>query len=283
MLANLKEIRPKADVDDRRLGERQLEHRADEQAVGLDREELLVAVDDPRGVGDRVRREEHVVERPGLHPRRQGAEVGPMVQADHPSEAGPEDAEGDVHLELPEHEDQERPAVGAVRPLRGDQGDRLDAEGDDLELESARVLAVLGVDVEVAAALDRPDVEGEADALRRQELDEVADVADAVGDGPEIEGSADLVDRRLERPELEGEAAADLERRVGRQLELQGDELHREDAEERGSHRQVDLQAGAAVEAHAVGCVGDQAQLERHLDRAARQLREEAVAVAAGR
>ena len=37
---------------------------------------------------------------------------------------------------------------------------------EDLQLERAGVLALLGVDEEVAAALDRADVEGEPDALR---------------------------------------------------------------------------------------------------------------------
>ena len=37
--------------------------------------------------------------------------------------------------------------------------------------------------------------------------------------------------------------------------------------------RQVDLEAGAALEAHAVDGVGDQAELERHLDVAAGELR----------
>ena len=120
-------------------------------------------------------------------------------------------------LELAEDEDQQRPARRAVGPLGRDQGDRLDAEpGEDFSSSAPAYSPLLGVDEEVAAALDGAEVEGEADALRREERDEVADVVDAVGERGEVDGGAELVDRGLERAELEREAAADLERRLRR-------------------------------------------------------------------
>src|SRR5439155_10509834 len=79
---------------------------------------------------------------------------------------------------------------------------------------------------------------------------------------------------------LQREPAVQLERRLRLERELQLEELDGEDAEERGRDRQVDLEPGTALEAHAVARVGDEADLERHLDVAARQLPEEAVAVA---
>ena len=273
-----------ADVDDRRLREAQLEHRPDEEVAVLDREQRAVAVDDPRRVGDRVLREEDVVERAGAHPGGQGVDVGAVVEADHPAEAGPEDAEGDVDVELAEHEQQQRPTLAAVRPLRREQSDRLDRERQELELECAGVLAPLGVDEQVPAALDHAGVEDEADALRRRERDEVGRPI-VVGrlELVQVERHADAVDGRRERAELEREPAAQLERQRRLELQLELEELDREDAEERRRHGQVDLDARAALEADAVGGVGEHGDLERDLDVAAGELAQEAVGLARGR
>ena len=130
------------DVDDRRLGERQLQHRAEQQESGLDREELLVAVDDPRGVGDGVLREQDVVERPGLHPRRQGVEVGRWCSPIIPPRPVQKMPKAMCTLNCPKTKIRsDQPSEPSGRFVV-EQGDGLDAEGQDLQLERAGVLAL---------------------------------------------------------------------------------------------------------------------------------------------
>src|SRR4051794_40421386 len=78
------------------------------------------------------------------------------MQADHPAGAGPEDSEREVDVELPEHEQQQRPALAAVRPLGGQHTDRLDRPGEELELQRAGVLAASRVDEQEPAAFTNP-------------------------------------------------------------------------------------------------------------------------------
>ena len=64
--------------------------------------------------------------------------------------------------------------------------------------------------------------------------------------------------------------------------QLQLEELDGEHAEQRGRHRQVDPQPGAALEVDARGRAAHERDLERHLDVAAGQLAQERIALAEG-
>ena len=115
--------------------------------------------------------------------------------------------------ELAEHEQQQRPAVGAAGELGGEDADRLDRDRAEAELEDAGVLALVGVEVEVAAALDHAGVEREADPRGRLEGEaEVgrAEVAAVVGEG-ERGGRAHALDGHRERSELGADRARGLE------------------------------------------------------------------------
>src|SRR5690606_2272925 len=111
-------------------------------------------------------------------------------------------------------DDEQREPVGAVGHARGDEADRLDRDdARDVELEHSRVLAALGVDVEVAAALDDARVDREPDAVGRLELEaevERAEVA-AVGRERETGDHADAVDGGLQGTEIRRERSRELD------------------------------------------------------------------------
>ena len=119
------------------------------------------------------------------------------------------------------------------------------------ELQRARVLAALAVDVEEAAAADDARVDREPDAVRRLEAHvelrgpEVA--APAVGER-DVGVHTDAVDRDLQGPETRLERARQLDRDAG--VRDAGRQVHRLDLDRTERHvgRNRDLDRGAAFE-----------------------------------
>ena len=90
-----------------------------------------------------------------------------------------------------------------------------DEEFADDELERAGVLALVEVEVEIAAALDDAGVDRQADAVRRLEAErevERAEVAAAVGGERRRGGDADVLDHGLHHRQVALDRCAELDR-----------------------------------------------------------------------
>src|SRR5436190_7854416 len=95
----------------------------------------------------------------------------------------------------------------AVGELGRQERERLDRdEADEVELEPAGVLALVGVDDQEAAALEAARLERQADAGGRQEAEpDVERTEVALGEGG-VDAQPDALDEEVERPERSGDA-----------------------------------------------------------------------------
>ena len=137
------------------------------------REKRLQIADDAWGVGNHVLREHDAGNCVRAHPVHDRLEQHHPVHAQQAADTDEAEAEAELDpgAELGGNDDQQREAGRPVRVLRGDQADRGQRQevGED-QLQRARVLPALGVDVEVAAAGDDAGVDGQADTVGRPVL-----------------------------------------------------------------------------------------------------------------
>ena len=279
---------PERERHERRRPPPDLRHRPDEERPLLRREDRLEVADDLRRVRDRVRGEHDAVDRSRADAVAQDVEEDGAVEAEEAADAVQREAEAELdRRELGADDDEQREARGAVRQLRRHEADRLDGHDlGDRELGDARVLALVGIEVEVAAALDDRSVDGEAGAARRLEPEtevERAELRVRAAREPQLRECADAVDRDRDRAERAREAGRDLERDrpVGLDPEHEVDDLEL-DRPERLVDRDRDLDAAARGHTEAGVRLPLKAEVELALDvRAREQLRDEAVGVRA--
>ena len=109
----------------------------------------------------------------------------------------------------------DQPAGAGAFVLR--MPERLDGQSLEAQLEDAGVLALVGVEVEEAAALDRLGVDRDADAVRRLEAEVHVDQAEVRLDaaGAQVEPHADPVDRQVNGPDGDVGARGELDARSG--------------------------------------------------------------------
>ena len=255
----------------------------DRQRARDDREDHAQLADQGGGVGDRVAGEQDGVEYAGAQPGLQRLDGDTVLQADDAADAVEGEAEAELDGgELAEDQQQQRPAILTSRQLGGEDADRLDRDRAEAELEDPGVLALVGVEEQVAAALDHPSIEREADARRGLEGEvEVrrTEVAASRGEG-EGGGRAHPLHSQSEGSQLGAHGTGGLQLEpVGGDGEPEVQQLQLDRAE-LDVDRDVDGESGAALEVEppAAGPAGE--EVEGHPQAAVGEDRgEEAVGV----
>ena len=230
----------------------QLQHRADDEATGLDRKQRAQGVDDFRRIADRVGREQHRVKRAIADALRQRGRAGGVLHADQATYSSERKTERQLdRRKLAVDQQQQRIAGGR---LGADERNRLDADRHQFKFQRAAVIAG-GVDEQITAALDDARVERKTYPVGRLELE-----SKTGGAGIHIEQHAEPVNRRLERTEAHTERRRQLDLQleetavVGCDAEV--DELQLERPGRQRRHRQAGFQAAAVFQAQLAEFVG---------------------------